>query len=303
MVMTMNQRRLLPSTSMLAAFDAAARAGSFSAAARELNLTQGAVSRQIRALEQQLGVKLFVRERQTVSLTDVGRTYAQEIEKALGAIRSASLNAVTDPLGGVLNLAILPTFGTRWLIPRLPGFLREHPGITVNLFTKMSPFDIEQEGLHAAIHYGSPNWPAADCTYLMDEEVIPVCSPRFLGEHRLEKAEDFLSVPLLHITTRPDAWSEWFEFCGVSRHAYQGMRFEQLSSAAQAAIAGLGAALLPTFLIRSELENRSLAPAIERPMKSRSAYHLAVPEGKTGYAPVSAFRGWLLQAVRDYYQR
>ena len=153
------QRRLFPSTSMLIAFDAAARNESFTAASRELSLTPGAVSRQVSALENQLDAKLFKRVRKTIQLTDTGRQYAQEVHEALQAIRNASLNIMTNPLNGELNLAILPTFGTRWLMPRLPEFLTENPDITLNFVTKLSPFDFHSENLHAAIHYGSADWP------------------------------------------------------------------------------------------------------------------------------------------------
>ena len=162
-------RRLFPSTSMLMAFDAAARTGSFTNAARELNLTQGAVSRQISALENQLETALFERARKSIYLTDAGKSYAEDIRSALQIIRNASLNLISNPSGGTLNLAILPTFGTRWLMPKFPGFLLEHPDITVNFATKISPFDFQDENLHAAIHYGQPDWPGTESIFLMGE--------------------------------------------------------------------------------------------------------------------------------------
>jgi LysR family glycine cleavage system transcriptional activator len=124
-------RRFLPSMSLLYAFEGAAGAESFTAAAAELNLTQSAVSRQIRALEDMLGCTLFLRERQTVKLTAAGEAYAGEIREALQHIATATLGLRANPSGGSLNLAILPTFGTRWLAPRLPSFLAENPGITI----------------------------------------------------------------------------------------------------------------------------------------------------------------------------
>src|SRR5210317_56279 len=175
-----HQRRLLPSTSMLLAFEAAARTGSFTEAAAELSLTQGAISRQVRALEAQLGMELFARVGKSVRLTEAGKRYAEEVEKALQTIRRATLNAMTDQRGGTLNLAILPTFGTRWLIPRFPAFLKQHPDITVNFATKLSPFDFKKEDLHAAIHYGQTDWPDTESTFLMHEETVPVCAPQLL---------------------------------------------------------------------------------------------------------------------------
>ncbi len=292
-----NQRRLLPSTSMLAAFDAASRAGSFTVAARELNLTQGAISKQINALEEQLGVTLFERLHQTIVLTETGKTYAKKVQSALETIRSASLNAMTGSQGGVLNLAVLPTFGTRWLMPRLPSFLKQNPDITLNFATKLSPFDFRLEDLHAAIHYGAPDWPHTNSTYLMGEEVVPVCSPQFLNDNALENINALISTPLLHISSRPDAWSDWFKAQGLSAQGSEGMYFEQFLTAAQAAAAGLGTALLPKFLVQSELDRGELVLVFKQPLKSDYGYHLITPSEKAGYTPVVAFREWLLREV------
>jgi DNA-binding transcriptional LysR family regulator len=292
------QRRLLPSTSMLLAFEAAARTGSFTEAAAELNLTQGAVSRQVRALEGQLGVELFARVRKSVCLTEAGRRYADEIEKGLQIIRLASLNAMTDQRGGTLNLAILPTFGTRWLIPRFPAFLQMHPDITVNFTSKFSPFDFKKENLHAAIHFGRSDWPGTVSTFLMREETLPVGSPRLLAEREIEQAGDLSDVPLLHLETRPQAWSEWFEAGGLEAPAAKGMVFEEISTLAQATVAGLGIALLPRFLIESELESSDLAIALDRPLKSTFAYYLVTPADKVDYAPLVAFKEWLLDVIQ-----
>lgn len=292
-------RRLLPSTSMLLAFDAAARSGSFTEAAAELNLTQGAISRQVRALENQLDVELFARVRKSVRLTEAGRRYAGEIEKALQAIRLATLNAMTDQRGGTLNLAILPTFGTRWLIPRFPAFLEAHPDITVNFASKFSRFDFKKENLHAAIHFGHSDWPDTVSTFLMREETVPVGSPRLLENRVVRQAGDLAAVPLLHLETRPQAWSEWFEACGLEPPATKGMMFEEISTIAQATVAGLGIALLPRFLIESELESGDLAIALDRPLTSAFAYYLVTPADKVDYAPVLAFKEWLLAIINS----
>lgn len=292
------QRRLLPSTSMLVAFDAAARTGSFSAAARELNLTQGAISRQIQALEYQLDVVLFKRARKAVGLTEVGNVYAREIHTALQTIRTASLNAMTNPLSGILNLAILPTFGTRWLMPRFPVFLEKHPDITVNFVTRLSPFDFHNENLHAAIHYGSPDWQDTNATFLMGEQVVPVCTAEFRKQHRLQYPEDLAAVPLLHLASRTGAWGDWFQLNNIAIPKEQGMRFEQFSIVTQAAVAGLGAALLPKFLIQSELDRGELVVILDMPLASSSGYYLITPADKSKYAPVAAFRDWLLSMIK-----
>ncbi|RKZ13773.1 LysR family transcriptional regulator, partial [bacterium] len=217
-----NSRRFLPSTSMLLAFDMAARTGSFTRAAHELKLTQGAVSKQVIALEELLGIELFERAHQAVVLTDAGRSYAKEIRSALDQILSASMRLIAHPSGGTLKLAVLPSFGTRWLMPRLPGFLEAHPGITIHFVTKLAPFDFGSEHLDAAIHFGAPGWPGAECTYLMGEEVVPVCSPGFREEHALGDPADLASVPLLHITSRAESWKDWFAEQGIEKEQSEG---------------------------------------------------------------------------------
>src|SRR5690606_6554068 len=169
-------RRFLPSFSLLAAFESAARTGSVTAAANELGLTQSAVSRQIAALEKQLGVPLFRRERQTIRLTLAGDGYAREIREALRRISNASLNLRAHPLGGTINLAVLPLFGARWLAPRLGQFLAQNPGIAVNLISRLEPFDFRFDSIDAAIHFGEGQWPGAELTFLMNEQTVAVCS-------------------------------------------------------------------------------------------------------------------------------
>ncbi|MDG1996247.1 MAG: LysR family transcriptional regulator, partial [Emcibacteraceae bacterium] len=254
----LGQRRLIPSTSMLLAFEASARNGSFTSAAQELNLTQGAISRQVSALEEQLGVSLFKRVRKTIVLTDVGKTYADEVANALRSIRNASLNAVSDTKGQTLNVAILPTFGMRWLMPKFPDFLTKNPQITVNFASKLSPFDFNNEDLHCAIHFGHPDWPGTNGTYLMSEQAVPVAAPKFIGNHTIRQPQELAEMPLLHIETRPDAWANWFKQNDITPPKDRGMVLEQFTMVTQAAVAGLGVAILPYFLISTELDRGEL---------------------------------------------
>jgi len=305
----LGQRRLIPSTSMLVAFEAAARKGSFTAAARELNLTQGAVSRQVSALEAQLNVMLFQRVRKSIILTDVGKLYAQEIAVALKAVRNASLNAMRDQQGGILNLAILPTFGTRWLMPRFPDFLKRNPKITVNFSSKLSPFDFNSENIHAAIHFGLPDWPDADSCYLMGEEAIPVCAPALIGSDLIDSdlidseipknPQDIALLPLLNLETRPHAWADWFAQNDTPPPMGSGMVFEQFALVTQAAIAGLGAALLPKFLIETELERGELQQLLDLPLKGEEGYYLVTPPHHSTFMPIIALRKWLLEQFQD----
>ncbi|MFE3837460.1 LysR family transcriptional regulator [Pseudogemmobacter sonorensis] len=163
-------RRYLPSIPALLALEALERLGSASAAAAEMALTQGAVSRQIQALEGQLGVALVLRERQRLILTPAARDYVEEVRKALKILSEASLSLRANPSGGALNLAILPAFGMHWLAPRLARFAQAHPEVTVNLSTRLRPFDFAGNAFDAAVHYGRRDWPGVSFLKLMDED-------------------------------------------------------------------------------------------------------------------------------------
>lgn len=295
--MTLNQRRLLPSTSALAAFEAVVRLGSFSAAADELALTQGAISRQIAVLEELLQIRLFERGSRGVTPTEEAQAYARSIGEALLLIRSATLDAMTRTQGNSLTLAILPTFGTRWLMPRIRGFVAEHPDITLSFATRIGRFDFEAEGIDAAIHIGAPDWPGADCTFLMNELVEPMCSPQFLAENPIAKPEDLGGLTLLNLASRAGAWEHWFRSLGVEAPPARTMRFEQFATAAQACIAGLGVALLPRFLVESELQSGALVSAYPHPVVSPSAYYLVAPKAKSLKRPIAQFRAWLLAEI------
>lgn len=291
------QRRLMPSTSALCAFDAVARLGSFTAAAKELSLTQGAISRHIHHLEQQLGIALLERTSRSVSLTADGMAYAQDIAEALRIIRAASLRTITNRHRGTLNLAMLPTFGTRWLMPRIPKFVAAHPEIVLNFATRIGHFDFEREQIDAAIHIGQPDWPGAVSTFLMPEQVAPICSQAYLNGQSIRVPDDLARCSLLHMKSRPGAWNRWFAAQGLEPPDTTGMQFEQFSTVSQACIAGLGVALLPLFLIASELENRQLVMALNIPVESPSAYYFVTPKRRDSYAPVMLFRNWLIAEI------
>lgn len=284
--------------SLLTAFEAAARHDSFTVAAEELSISQSAVSRQIRLLEEQIDSQLFVREKQTVRLSEAGQAYAREVREALQRIGNASLNLRVNPYGGTLNLAILPTFGTRWLAPRLLGFLDLHPGITVNLSTRLSVFDFRADPFDAAIHFGDGPWAGAEGVELMTETVVPVASPDFLKRYRIEKAQDILELPLLHLASRPDQWQRWFAVQGVETARPRGMLFDQFATAAQAASSGLGLALLPEFLIEADLRRGDLVRVLDAPVQDRQLYFLIWPSGHGTYWPLKLFREWIISEIR-----
>ncbi|ACM02556.1 LysR family transcriptional regulator [Cereibacter sphaeroides] len=286
-------RRYLPPVGQLAAFEAVTRTGSTAAAARELDLTQGTVSRLVQGLEEQLGVVLFQRQRKRLRPTQAALAYAAEVRRALDILGRASLRLASDPEGGVLSLAILPTFGTHWLAPRLPGFLKAHPGVTINLATRLKPFEFEGEEFDAAIHFGSPTWPRAGHLRLFGEGVVAVAAPEFLAAHPVAAAADLLALALLTLETRPRGWAGWFAHHGVVAAVPRGMVFDQFATMMQAAIHGIGVALLPEFLAGPALAEGTLVPALGGPVEGRHAYWLVWPEDRGDHPPLAAFRDWL----------
>lgn len=279
-------RRYLPSTAALQAFEAAARHGSATQAAAELNLTQGAISRQIRALEEQLGASLMDRQGRGLVLTQAGAAYAEEVRAVLARLSKATVALRTNPTGGTLSLAILPAFGMHWLAPRLPAFGRAHPEVTVTLSTRLAPFDFDREAFDAAIHFGREDWPGAHHLALAPETVLAVCAPD-LAERPLA------SQTLLHLETRPRGWARWFAAKGQQAPGDPGMQFDQFSTMAQAAVHGLGVALLPTFVAEPYLHAGTLALAAPDRQDSIGTYYLVWPKSRPITGALSQFHGWI----------
>lgn len=293
-------RRTIPSRSALLAFEASARYQSFTSAAAELSLTESAISRQIATLEDQLGLKLFDRIKKRVVLTKAGQLYGTQVRKTLEQMERDMLNIMAHGgTRGILELAVLPTFCSQWLIPRLGSFYRQHPDMTINTSAHSVMFLFKDTPFDAAIHYGQPTWPGTVADYLCKEEVLVVCKPALLETKKFTRAEDIQDYSLLHLASRPDAWRNWFDYAELSGiNAMQGSRYEQFSLLISAACAGLGIALIPRFLILKELERKELVIAFDLPLESNNAYYLVYPEGKITNGPLDNFREWLLEEVK-----
>lgn len=287
-------RPVLPPITALRALEALDRLGSASAVAEEMALTQSAVSRQLQTLEAQLGAELISREKKRLSLTTVGQDYVQQIRPALTQIAQAALKLHVVPAGGTLNLAILPTFGMRWLVPRLPDFARLNPDITINMSTRLQPFNFASEAFDAALHFGEPDWPGTDRLLLKVERVIPVCSPELLPKGGPGSPADLLRMPLLHIQTRPRAWQEWFGQMGVAHPTpLPGTVYDQFLTISQAAQHGLGVALLPEYLIEQDLAAGNLVAAYPNAVETTGAYYLVWPRDKSDDPSLRQFRHWM----------
>ncbi|MFP2767883.1 LysR substrate-binding domain-containing protein [Oceanisphaera sp. KMM 10153] len=288
--------RYLPSIAAMQCFEAAARHLSFTRAADELSLTQSAVSKQVAQLESFLNRKLFRRVRRSLCLTPEGAIYIGEVRKILAQLEMSSqyimsYNSHLD----VLKIATLPTFGSHWLTPRLTAFLDRHSHISLDCCEQVEPFDLDKEGIDIAFFYGHGSWPGLECHRLFDEEVVPVCSPTLLNSQALGSPLDLTRYRLMHLSTRPRAWHDWFASQSLTtEHSYQGNRFETFHMLIRATIAGVGIALLPRFLIEGELTRGELIMPWSHSLISANGYYLAYPERLGEVEKVRLFAEYLL---------
>ena len=301
-------RRKIPSTQALACFEAAARHESYTRAAQELALTQSAVSRQVTALEEFLGVALFRRTRHGVALTPSGANYWRQVSRRLQGLERDTLDVMAHQgLGGGLVLAAVPTFAARWLIPRLPDLAQHHPDLVVHIETRTRPFLFADTEFDAALYAGTPeqvaNWPGVRAVHLLSEDVLPVCSPTWLQRRGLSPGgltpQDLASLPLLQQSTRPYGWRQWFDAQGTEApRAMEGPRYQLFSMLAVAASHGLGVALMPPLLIESELARGELVPACTASLQGERGYYLVTP-AQDDPPVLTAFRDWLMGQVAE----
>ena len=294
------QRRFLPSHSTLRSFECAARHQSFTLAAEELNLTQSAISRQVKDLEDMIGVPLFRRAGRRVVLTEAGQKLASEIAIDLENIHQTIMRAVSAGKQSMaLRIAVLPGFASRWLIPRLPEFEEKHPDINLSLSTRLEPFDMEREHFDLAVHFGQEDWPDVDLRKLSDEKMIAVASPDFVARHAPFNEEGFARLPLLHMSTRPMVWRAFFKRAGIYGEGdLSGKYFDQFSMVISAAVASLGAAMLPAYLIEKELEDGRLVQLSETTITTENSYFLVAPRNRQDPA-ARAFSDWMITSIKD----
>ena len=294
-------RRQLPSLNALKAFEATARHESVTKAAHELCVTQGAISQQVKALEVELGVRLFARERQRLSITDAGRTYLEVVRDAFDRISMGTERILERQKSGVLTLTTSPDFAAKWLVNRLGRFSEAHPDIDLRVSASLHHVDFAREDFDLAIRHGNGQWPGLHATRLCTEELFPVCSPKLLdGRGALRKPRDVTRHRLLY-TNSTDGWARWLALAGVDGVDFKrGTLFNQSSMAIDAAVDGQGIAIGRTALVSWDLLSgrlvRPFKPALEAPY----AYWFVCPKSAGDLPKIAAFRGWALgEAEKD----
>ena len=297
-------RRSLPPLNALRSFEAAARHQSFTRAADELCVTQGAVSHQVKALEAELGLKLSNRERQGLAITDAGHDYLAVVRDAFDRIALGTDRLLQRLHSGVITVSMSPDFAAKWLVGRLGRFAEAYPDIELKVSATIHHCDFAREDVDLAIRHGAGNWAGLDAVNLCSEELFPVCGPTLLGsQRRIHCPEDVLQFPLLHLNDRRD-WSRWLEAAGASGEGLlHGPILNHASMLIDAAINGQGITLARTALVAADLINGRLVRPFQTTLPLKNTYWIVCPKATSALPKIAAFRGWLLaEAAADAQQ-
>lgn len=293
--------RRLPVLNALKSFEAAARHESFTRAAEELCVTQGAVSHQVKALEQELGVKLFNRERQRLVITESGRAYLAVVRDAFDRIAIGTERLMQRQSSGALTISTSPDFAAKWLVHRLGRFAEAHPDIDLRVSATMHHVDFAREEVDLAVRHGDGNWPGLHVERLSAEQLFPVCSPKLLaGKHRLSRPADVLKFPLLHLDTSK-AWARWLDAAGVAAADHsRGLVLNRASMLIDAAVDGQGIALARTTLAAWDLISGRLVRPFQETLRIANSYWIVCPKATAMLPKVKTAREWLIaEAAAD----
>jgi LysR family glycine cleavage system transcriptional activator len=293
----------LPSLNGLRAFEAAARHLSFTLAASELSVTQTAISHQIRRLEEELGVRLFIRQNRALALTPEARDYLPGIRAAFNDLRLATDRLLRKDDDKVLTISTLASLAAKWLLPRLTDFQEQHPGIDVRITTSTSLVDFQRDDVDAAIRYGRGQWQGLRADWLMADELFPVCSPSLLrGDKPLRQPEDLRGYTLLHTSNaNSDDWRLWLTAAGqpsdIARQP--GITFDMIFMTIQAAIDGIGVAMGRTSYVQDDIAKGRLVVPFKIALPADAGFYLVAPEGRREAPKLTAFRDWLIAATQN----
>jgi len=290
----------LPSLNGLRAFEAAARHLSFTKAAQELNVTQTAISHQIRRLEEELGLRLFVRQSRALTLTPQAADYLPNIRAAFQDLRTATDRLLRTGNDRVLTISTLTSLAVKWLLPRLSTFQEKYPDIDVRITTSTEVVDFRSSNVDAAVRYGRGQWPGVHAEWLMAEQLFPVCSPKLLtGARALKQPEDLARATLLHTSTTRDDWRVWLTAAGLPIQIAQNpsLTFDLAFMTVQAAIDGLGVAMGHTAYVADDIANGRLVVPFDISAPS-AGYYFVVPEDRPVTPVIGAFRDWLIETAK-----
>ncbi len=298
-------RRQIPPLNALRAFEAVARHLSFTGAADELGVTQGAVSQQVKKLETHIGLLLFRRVHQGLLLTDAGQAYLPVVRDAFDGLALGTRNLQSRERRGVLTVSVSPGFATKWLVPRSHGFYERHPEIDLRISAGLDHINFARSDVDLAVRHGDGTWPDLDVVRLMAENVFPVCSPALIAGPAKMKAPIDLRHHTLLRSWRPDDWPRWFAAAGADGavDTTRGPSFNDHSNAIQAAIDGQGVALGRTALVGDDLLAGRLVRPFERVIPANISYWIVCPQGTAGRPKIVAFREWLLAEAEALQQR
>jgi LysR family glycine cleavage system transcriptional activator len=293
--------RRLPSLNALKAFEAAARHESFTKAAAELSVTQGAVSHQVKALEAELGMKLFNRERQRLVITGAGRGYLEVVRDAFDRLAVGTERLRQVQTSGALTVTTSPNFAAKWLVHRLGRFVEAHPDIDLRVGASHRHIDFAREDIDMAIRHGDGEWPGLSVTRLCVEEIFPVCSPKLVqGRGALRSPADLARHTFLQVNDRRD-WGKWLDAAdGAAASSDRGPIFNQASMAIDAAVDGQGIALARSALAAWDMRAGRLVRPFPLAQKAPYAYWIVCPKSTADLPKISTFRDWLLtEAAED----
>jgi LysR family transcriptional regulator, glycine cleavage system transcriptional activator len=293
----------LPSLNGLRAFEAAARHLSFTQAASELNVTQTAISHQIRRLEEELGIRLFIRKNRALALTPQARDYLPGVRAAFNDLRLATDRLLRKDDDNVLTISTLASLAAKWLLPRLSTFQETHPGIDVRITTSTGLVDFRNGDVDAAIRYGRGHWPGIRADWLMADELFPVCSPALLkGDRPLKCPQDLAHHTLLHTTSGyEDDWRLWLTAAGLPADISSKpttATFDLIFMTLQAAIDGTGVAMGRTSYVQDDIAKGRLVVPFKIALPADAGFYLVSPETAAEPPKLAAFRKWLMASAK-----
>lgn len=293
-------RRYLPSLAALQAFEAAARYMNFTKAAEDLGLTQSGISKQIQNLEEFLGVTLFHRSGPRLVLTELGANYYRDVALTLDRLQEVSIDAVRGrTIDSSLMIGTHPTLASRWLPERLASFISAHSDIPLEIMLADPTMDFETTRLDITILRGAGTWLHARSIELFPETLAVVASPRLIPLGQKLEPLQFANFPMLQNAGRPSLWLNWLRLAGLSYSGrIQGARFAHHEMIINAAINGIGIAVVPTFYIQRELDSELLHMPFGEPIRSDDSYYAVYPERKSHNANITVFRDWLVRQSR-----